>query len=78
MLFVVMIISIAIKKPIRYLINLLIFGSVNIYQVENSVMDHVINRAIGKNRSESVSNVIEMLIFSVVVMINGVDDRVDL
>lgn len=76
MLFAVMTISIAIRKVKRYLMNLLMCGSVFIYQVENSVMDHVMKRAIGINRSDSESSVIEMLMFSVVVMISGEDDSV--
>lgn len=77
-LFDKIIVSIAIRNANRYLRNLLIFGSVDIYQVENSVIDHVMNRAIGINIRDSVSSVIEMLMFSVVVAISDGDDRVSL
>lgn len=76
MLFAVIIVNMAIRNANRYLRNLFISGSVDIYQVENSMMDHVMNRAIGINRREGVSSVIEMLMFSVVVEISGVDERV--
>jgi len=52
MLFAVMMISIAIKKVNRCLINLFKCGSVDIYHIENSTIDHVMNRAIGINVSE--------------------------
>lgn len=57
MLLAVMIISIAIRKVVKYLINLLILGSDDIYHVENSVMDHVMNNAIGINTTDSESMV---------------------
>lgn len=76
MLFAVMITSIMIRNINRYLVNLLMFGSVPIYQAVNSVIDHVINRVIGVNRSEAVSMVIEMLMFSVGVVIRGSNDSV--
>lgn len=47
------------------------------YQVENSIMDHVINRAIGVNRVDSVSSVKEISMFSVGVVINGISDNVN-
>lgn len=75
-LLAVTIISIAIKNTSRYLMNLLLYGSVVMYQVENSVIDHVINRAIGINSSDSISRVMEMLIFSVGVMIKGMSEIV--
>lgn len=78
MLFAVMIMTIATRKIVRYLINLLMFGSVFMYQVENSVMDHVMNRVIGMNVSESVSSVIDILMFSVVVIISGGGESVSL
>lgn len=76
MLFAVIITNIVIKNMSRYFVNLLLFGSVAIYQVENSVIDQVINRVIGINSSDSVSRLIEMLMFSVGVMIRGVSDNV--
>lgn len=62
---------IIIRKIIRYLMNLAIFGSEDMYQIENSVMDHVMNRAMGMKVKDSVSRVIEMLMFSVGVVIRG-------
>lgn len=76
MLFAVMITSIVIKNVSRYLMNLLMFGSVAMYHIENSVIDHVINRAIGVNSSDAVSRVMEMLIFSVGEIISGMRDSV--
>lgn len=77
MLLAVMIIIIVIKKAIRYLMNLLILGSDDIYQMENSVMDHVINNATGMKVNDSVSSVMVMLIFSVGVVIRGSSVIVD-
>lgn len=71
MLLAVMIIIIVIRKVIRYLMNLLMFGSEAMYQIENSVIDHVMNRAIGIKVKDSVSSVIVMLMFSVGVIIMG-------
>lgn len=71
MLLAVMMIIIVIKKVIKYLMNLLILGSEDIYQMENSVMDQVINRATGIKVNDSVSSVMVMLIFSVGVAIRG-------
>lgn len=71
MLLAVIIIIIVIRKVVKYLINLLMFGSEAIYQIENSVMDHVINRATGIKVKDSVSSVIVMLMFSVGVVIRG-------
>lgn len=76
MLFAVIITNIAIKNISKYFVNLLLFGSVAMYQVENSVIDQVINSVIGINSSDSVSRLIEMLIFSVGVVIRGVSDSV--
>lgn len=76
MLFAVMITSIVIKNVSRYLMNLLMFGSVAMYHIENSVIDHVMNRAIGVNSSDAVSRVMEMLIFSVGEIISGMRDSV--
>lgn len=76
MLFAVMITSIVIKNVSRYLMNLLMFGSVVMYHIENSVIDHVMNRAIGVNSSDVVSRVMEMLIFSVGEIISGMRDSV--
>lgn len=76
MLFAVMIINIVIRNISKYLINLLLYGSVVMYQVENSTMDQVINRAIGRNSRDVVSRMIEMLIFSVGVVISGISDSV--
>lgn len=76
MLFAVMITSIVIKNVSRYLMNLLMFGSAAMYHIENSVIDHVINRAIGVNSSDAVSRVMEMLIFSVGEIISGMRDSV--
>lgn len=76
MLFAVMITSIVIKNVSRYLMNLLMFGSVAMYHIENSVIDHVMNRAIGVNSSDVVSRVMEMLIFSVGEIISGMRDSV--
>lgn len=76
MLFAVIITNIVIKNISKYFVNLLLFGSVAIYQVENSVMDQVINRVIGINSSDSVSRLMEILMFSVGVMIRGVSDSV--
>lgn len=76
MLFAVIIVSMAIRNASRYLRNLFVFGSVDMYQVENSIMDHVMNRAIGMNSRDRVSSVIEMLMFSVVVKISDGDERV--
>lgn len=56
--------------------NLLLNGSVFMYQVENSVMDHVINRATGINSSDVVSRVVEMLMFSVGIVIKDESDSV--
>lgn len=77
-LFAVIIVIIAMRNVRRYFRNLFSLGSEDIYQIENSVIDHVIKRAMGINRSDSVSSVIEMLMFSVVVVIRGGDDRVSL
>lgn len=60
---------IIIRKIIKYLMNLLMFGSEDMYQIENSVMDHVMNRATGMKVKDSVSRVMEMLMFSVGVVI---------
>lgn len=68
--------SIVIRNNRRYFVNLLLLGSVVIYQLENSVMDHVINRVIGINVNDKVSMLMEILMFSVGVMINGVSDSV--
>lgn len=76
MLFAVMITSIVIRNISKYLMNLLLCGSMAMYQVENSVMDQVINSAIGINMSDVVSRVIEMLMFSVGVVISGISESV--
>lgn len=76
MLFAVMITSIVIRNVSRYLMNLLMFGSVAMYHMENSVIDHVMNRAIGVNSSDAVSRVMEILIFSVGEIISGMRDSV--
>lgn len=74
MLFAVMMVSIAIRKIKRYLINLLMYGSVVIYHIENSMIDHVTNKAIGIKVSDGVSRIRLMLMFVVVRwMIGGVD-----
>lgn len=79
MLFAVMMVSIAIRNINRYLINLLMWGSVDMYHIENSVMDHVTNRAMGMKVSDGVSRMKLMLMFVVVVlMIGGVDNMVSL
>lgn len=75
-LFAVMITSIVIRNINRYFVNLLLCGSVDMYQLENSVIDHVINRAIGINSSDSVSSVMEISMFSVGVVIRGISDIV--
>lgn len=67
MLFAVMMVNIAIKKMKRYLMNLLMLGSVAIYHIENSTIDHVINKAIGVKVSEGVS-MIRLMLMLVVVM----------
>lgn len=71
MLLAVMMIIIVIRNVIKYLMNLVILGSDAIYQMENSVIDHVINNAIGIKVSDSVSSVMVMLMFSVGVIIRG-------
>lgn len=76
MLFAVIITNIVIRNISKYFVNLLLFGSAAIYQVENSVMDQVINRAIGINSNDSVSRLMETLMFSVGVMIRGISDSV--
>lgn len=45
-------VSIAVKKIRRYLKNWLIFGSELMYHSENSIMDQVMNSAIGMNIME--------------------------
>lgn len=45
-------ISIVMRKMSRYLKNWLMLGSECMYQIENSMMDHVINNATGMNISE--------------------------
>lgn len=67
MLFAVMMVSIAIRKMKRYLMNLLMFGSVAIYHIENSTIDHVTNKAIGMKVSDGVSIMKLMLMFIVVI-----------
>lgn len=76
MLLAVIMVSIVIRKIVRYLINLLMFGSEDMYQIENSMMDHVMNRAIGVNIIDKVSMYIVTGMFSVVVRIRGVKDIV--
>lgn len=65
MLLAVTMMIMATRNKIRYLMNLLILGSEAIYQIENSVIDHVINRAIVINTREMESRVKEMSKFSV-------------
>lgn len=76
MLLAVIMIIIAIRKIVRYLMNLLILGSDDIYQMENSVIDHVMNSAIGIKIRASVSSDIVMLMFSVGVVISGIRSMV--
>jgi hypothetical protein len=51
-LFAVTRISMVMRKNSRYLRNWLMLGSECIYHRENSMIDHVMNRAIGTNSSE--------------------------
>jgi hypothetical protein len=51
-LFAVTRISMVIRKNSRYLRNWLMLGSECIYHRENSMIDHVTNRATGTNSSE--------------------------
>jgi hypothetical protein len=51
-LFAVTRISMVIRKNSRYLRNWLMLGSECMYHRENSVIDHVTNRATGKNSNE--------------------------
>lgn len=51
-LFAVIIMSIVMRKVNRCLMNLIIYGSVDMYHIENSTIDHVTNRAIGINVSD--------------------------
>lgn len=67
------IIIIVIRKATKYLMNFPILGSEDMYQIENSVMDHVMNRATGMKVKDSVSSVIVILMFSVGVVIMGVN-----
>lgn len=76
MLLAVIMISMAIKNKVRYLMNLLMLGSDDMYQVENSIIDHVMNSATGVNTRDSVSSVMVMLMFSVGVKIKGEIDMV--
>lgn len=61
-----MMVNIAIRKMKRYLMNLLMWGSVDIYHVENSIIDHVTNRAIGIKVSDGVSRMKLILMLVVV------------
>lgn len=76
MLFAVMMVSMAMRKMSRCLMNLCRFGSVDIYHSENSTIDHVINRAIGINVSEIVSITRLILMLIVVMLIMGGDEMV--
>lgn len=67
------IIIIVIRKVTRYLINFPILGSEDMYQIENSTIDHVMNRATGMKVKDSVSSVIVILMFSVGVVIMGIN-----
>lgn len=49
-------ISIVIKNVNKYLKNRLILGSECMYHIENSIIDHVMNRAIGTNSIEKKSS----------------------
>lgn len=72
MLFAVIIMIMATRNIVRYLINLLMCGSSDIYQAEKLIMDQVINSATGVKVSDSVSSVREGAMFSVVNLIRGV------
>lgn len=61
-----MMVNIAIRKMKRYLMNLLMWGSVDMYHVENSTIDHVTNRAIGIKVSDGVSRMKLILMLVVV------------
>lgn len=56
MLLAVTKIIIVIRNINKYLKNRLILGSECIYHIENSIIDQVINRAIGINIMEKKSN----------------------
>lgn len=45
-------IIIVIRKVSRYLKNRLMLGSISMYQIENSIIDHVTNSATGMKISE--------------------------
>lgn len=60
MLFAVMIVNIVIKNVSKNLMNLLLLGSEVMYHIENSRIDHVMNKAIGVKIKDSMSRLIEM------------------
>lgn len=60
---------IVIRNSSRYLMNLFKCGSECIYHDENSIMDHVTNRATGRNSIKKKSNLKLIEIFRVLMVI---------